>query len=112
QLVVFGLIGALSTAVSAAVFLVTRDALGAVLANVVGVTSTAAMNAWANRRYTFGRRGRLGRSTDYLRAGAIYLAGLIVSTIVLLVVGSAGAGGAIEFIALLATWSVTTVARF
>jgi glycosyltransferase involved in cell wall biosynthesis/putative flippase GtrA len=112
QLVVFGLIGLSSTAVSAAIFLATRHPLGAVLANLVAVTSTVAVNAWANRRYTFGRRGRLGRSTDYLRAGATYLVGLVVSTVVLLAVGSAGSGRVLEFLALLATWSLTTIARF
>jgi putative flippase GtrA len=112
RLVVFGLIGSLSTVVSAALFLATRGAVGGVAADLVAVTSTAAVNAWANRRFTFGRRGRLGRSTDYLRAAGIYLAGLLVSTVVLLGVESAGGGGAVELLALLVTWAATTIARF
>ncbi len=110
QLVVFGLIGAISTAVSAGLFLTLREPLGAVLANVVAVTATVAVNAWANRRFTFGRRGRLGRSSDYLRAGAIYLVGLVVSTFVLLAISPTD--HLVELLALLATWSLTTVARF
>ena len=110
QLVVFGLIGAISTAVSAGLFLTLREPLGAVLANVVAVTTTVAVNAWANRRFTFGRRGRLGRSSDYLRAGAIYLVGLVVSTFVLLAISPTD--HLVELLALLATWSLTTVARF
>ena len=114
QLVVFGLIGLLSTAVSAVLFLLGRHALGAVLANVVAVSSTVAVNAWANRRFTFGRRGRLGRSSDYLRAGVIYLAGLVVSTTALVAIESTGSGSGpvVELVVLLATWSLTTVARF
>lgn len=110
QLVVFGLIGTISTAVSAGLFLALREPLGAVLANVVAVTATVAVNAWANRRFTFGRRGRLGRSSDYLRAGAIYLVGLVVSTFVLLAISPTD--HLVELLALLATWSLTTVARF
>lgn len=110
QVAVFGLIGAASTAVSAAIFLAGRDALGAVLANLVAVTSTVAVNAWANRRFTFGRRGRLGRSGDYLRAGVVHLVGLVISTVVLVAIGPTGRG--VELLALLVTWSLTTVARF
>ncbi|HQF96111.1 MAG TPA: GtrA family protein, partial [Microthrixaceae bacterium] len=110
QLVVFGLIGTISTGVSAGLFLALREPLGAVLANVVAVTATVAVNAWANRRFTFGRRGRLGRSSDYLRAGAIYLVGLVVSTFVLSAISPTD--HLVELLALLATWSLTTVARF
>jgi putative flippase GtrA len=112
RLVVFGLIGVASTVVSAVVFVAARGPLGSVAANLVAVTSTVAVNAWANRRFSFGRRGRLGRSTDYLRAAAIYLVGLVVSTAVLVGVESAGGGGAVELLALLGAWAVTTVARF
>ena len=74
------------------------------------MTTDVAVNAWANRRFAFGRRGRLGRSSDYLRAGAIYLVGLVVSTFVLLAISPTD--HLVELLALLATWSLTTVARF
>jgi len=112
RIVVFGLIGVMSTFVSTVLFLATRGSLGAVAANAVAVSSTAAVNAWANRRFSFGRRGRLGRATDYLRAAAIYLGGLVVSSAVLIAVGWSDAGRAVELVALLATWAVTTVVRF
>ena len=112
QLVVFALIGVLSTAVSAGLFLATRGALGSVAANVLAVSSTVAVNAWANRRYTFGRRGRLGRAADYVRAAAVYVVGLAVSTTVLLVLEAVGVSPALEFAALGATWALTTLARF
>jgi len=112
QLVVFGIIGALSTALSAAMFLVLRGPFGSIGADVVAVTATVVVNAWANRRFTFGRRGRLGRSTHYLRAGAVYVVGLIVATAALVAVDATGGGSVAEFVAVLAAWSATAVVRY
>ena len=56
QTVTYASIGLVSTAVSLVIFLLLRDEIGAVWANVVGFTATAIGNNWANRRWTFHRR--------------------------------------------------------
>jgi putative flippase GtrA len=108
QLVVFGKIGVISTAVSLALFLLLRGSVGAVWANVVAVGTTAIENTWANRRFTFGRRGRRQRGRHYLGGVVVTLAGLGVSSVALANVGGAMA----QVLVLLATWTVATVARF
>jgi putative flippase GtrA len=112
QLVSFGIIGAASTATSTVLFLLVRDTLGAVGANLLALSATAAANTWANRRYTLARRGQIGRATDYRRGASIYVGGVALSTTALLAVGAAGAGRAVEILALAATWSATTITRF
>jgi len=56
QLVSFGLVGAVSTAVSLVLFVLLRGPLGVAGATVVALGATAFGNLWANRRWTFGRR--------------------------------------------------------
>jgi putative flippase GtrA len=112
RLVMFGLIGAVSTAISVGLFVATRSALGAIGANLVALSATAAANTWANRRYTFARRGRHGRARDYRRGAAVYLGGVALSTAALGVVAAAGAGPVVEVVTLATTWSLTTITRF
>ncbi|MDG1786118.1 MAG: bifunctional glycosyltransferase family 2/GtrA family protein, partial [Ilumatobacter sp.] len=57
QTVSFVVIGVVSTLISLAIFLALRDEIGAPWANAVGFTATAIGNNWANRRWTFDRRG-------------------------------------------------------
>jgi putative flippase GtrA len=112
QLVTFASIGAVSTAASIAIFLTTRGSVGAVAANALALTATAAANTWANRRYTFARRGRRGRGRDYWRGAVVYAGGVAASTTALIAVDRAGAGPGLEVAALAVTWSLTTVTRF
>jgi putative flippase GtrA len=111
QLVVFGLIGALSTAVSLVVFLLTRSVLGAVLADVLAVSVTVVANTWAHRRHTFGRQGT-GRVQDVVTAAAVWAGGVALSTAALVLVVAAGGGLGLELLALAATWSLTSFVRF
>jgi glycosyltransferase involved in cell wall biosynthesis len=108
QLVVFGKIGVVSTAVSLALFLLLRGSAGAVWANLIAVGATALGNTWANRRYTFGHRGRRQRGRHYLGGVAVTLAGLLVSSVALANVS----GSMAQVLVLLATWIVATVTRF
>jgi putative flippase GtrA len=112
QLVTFGLIGVCSTVVSLAVFLWLHDPVGAIGANAIGLTATTLANTWANRRYTFVRRGPIGRWRDYRGGLLAYLGGLAASSGALaLVIGLRG-GLMAELVALFATWSVMAVVRF
>ena len=58
QLLRFGVIGVASTALFALIFLVARGWLGAQTANALALLLTAVVNTAANRRLTFGVRGR------------------------------------------------------
>ena len=112
QLVTFGLIGTVCTAISLVLFLLLRGLIGAVGANALAVTATALANVWANRRYTFGRRDASNRARDYRRGIAVYLGGLLASTVALLTVLGAGGGLPAELLAILATWALTALCRF
>lgn len=111
QLVSFGTIGAVSTAISLALFLVLRAPLGPLAANAVAWLATAVANVWANRRYTFRRDAAL-RRRDYRRGAALALAGLALSTGALVAVGALGGGVVAEVVALLASWGAVAVGRF
>jgi len=76
EIVSFVTVGTVSTAFTLLVFLVLRDPLGALWANVVGLTAAAGFNFAANRRFTFGRTGRRDRVGEWARFGALYLLGL------------------------------------
>ncbi|MCW2578149.1 MAG: hypothetical protein JWR66_4179, partial [Modestobacter sp.] len=71
QLAVFAVIGALSTVAYAALFVLLRPAGSAQTANAVALLVSGVANTAANRRLTFGGRGRAG-------AGRAQLQGLLV----------------------------------
>jgi putative flippase GtrA len=108
QIVVFVKIGVISTVVSLLLFLMLRDSVGAVWANLLAVGATALGNTWANRRYTFGHRGTRQRGRHYMGGVAIALAGLGLSSLALANV----TGSFAQVAVLLFTWGLTTVARF
>jgi putative flippase GtrA len=106
RMVTFGLIGALSTAVSLALFLLLRSPLGPVGANAVAVSATFLANTWANARLTLRvRRPRWGRSF------ALYLGSLALTSAALVLVDGLGGGLVAELLALAVTWSAATVGR-
>ena len=109
QAVSFALIGLASTLLSLALFLVLRDEVGALWANFIGYTATTVGNNWANRRWTFRRRGTADRRWHIAGIFAVYVATMAVSTIALSVVdGNLGA----ELLTLIVTWGVAGVIRF
>lgn len=112
QLVVFALIGTISTVLSLGLFLALHPLLGPVGANALAISATALANTWANRRYTFRRGTGHRRRADYLRGALVYLAGLGISTLALLGARAAGAELAGEVVVLLGAWSSVAVARF
>jgi putative flippase GtrA len=64
QIVSFGAIGVASTLAWAAIYLVLRSDLSASVANAIALVVTAIGNTAANRRWTFGVRGRDGLARD------------------------------------------------
>lgn len=109
QTVTFALIGAFSTVSALALFLVLRDQLGAVLANVVGFSVTTVVNFWANRRFTFRRRDSSGRWWHVTGSIALYVFSLVLSSIGLALLG--GRLGT-EVMVLVVTWGIAAVVRF
>jgi putative flippase GtrA len=106
RLVSFGAIGVVSTLVSLAIFLLTRDALGAVGANALAVTTTFVGNTWANARYTI-----RSRRPSWPAAFAVYLGSLALTSAALALVVTAGGGLAAQLVVLAVTWTLATVGR-
>jgi putative flippase GtrA len=114
QLGRFAAIGIVCTLLYVVGFNLLRTPLGVWPANVLALTATMILNTAANRRFTFGRRGRRDLGRHYLEAGAVYVVGLVVSALALGVVGLlvASPSAFVQTLALLAAGVVATVVRF
>lgn len=109
QTVTFGLIGAVATLVSLAVFVLLRDPAGAVGANVIGFAATVAGNSWANRRWTFRGRRDSQRWRRRLVTAVLLMASLVASSLAVVQVD----GGRWPEVAVLFTaWTITAAIRF
>jgi putative flippase GtrA len=73
-------VGVLSTLAYAALYLVLRGALGAAGANALALGVTAVANTAANRRITFGVRGRAGLWRHHARGAVVYALTLGLTT--------------------------------
>ena len=82
QLVSFAVVGATSTVVSLAIYLGSRGSLAAAPAAGLAYGVVTFVNSWANRRFTFGQRGRADRGSHLLRLGAAALVGVVSSMVV------------------------------
>jgi putative flippase GtrA len=107
RVVSFSLIGAASTAVSLVVFLLTRESIGPIGANVAAVTATFVANAWAHARYTE-RRSR----PRWARSLALYAGAIASTSAALALVDAVTTSLTAQVAVLLATWSSAAVARF
>jgi putative flippase GtrA len=114
QLARFTLVGVLSTATYAALYWLLRAAAPAVVANGVALVLTALANTAANRRFTFGVRGRAGLATDHA-AGLVALGLALAVTniaVAVLLVAAPSASRATELAVLVGASAAATVARF
>jgi putative flippase GtrA len=73
-------IGTASTAAYALIFLLAHAALGAVGANALALALTAVANTAANRRLTFGVRGRAGLLRHHARGALVFVLTLALTT--------------------------------
>lgn len=112
QFVSFGLIGLCSTIVSLALYLLWREPLGALQADISALSVTMLGNTWANRRYTLTRRGAIGRWRDYARGIATFVFAVALSSATLLVVTSLNGGLLAEMFGLAASWAIAATVRF
>ncbi|BAN02830.1 bifunctional glycosyltransferase family 2/GtrA family protein [Ilumatobacter coccineus] len=109
QTVTFGVIGVVSTLISLGIFLALRDEIGAVWANVIGVTATALGNNWANRRWTFRRRSDQDRTWRLASTLVVFALSLLGTSLALAAVsGNRGA----ELLVLGITWAAAALLRF
>jgi glycosyltransferase involved in cell wall biosynthesis len=107
-------IGVLSTLAYALLFLLMRGPLGAGWANVVSLAVTAVANTAANRRLTFGVRGRHRLLRQHAMGGAVFVLTLGLTTGALAVLHqlSPSAPRSVELAMLILASVVATVSRY
>jgi putative flippase GtrA len=117
QVVMFAVVGVLSTLAYALLYLLFRGPVGGGLsaqaANLLALLLTAVGNTAANRRFTFGVRGRAGRLRHQLQGLLIFAVGLGLTSGSLWLLHTAGTPGhAVEVAVLTAANLAVTVGRF
>jgi putative flippase GtrA len=114
QLLRFGIIGLLSTAAYALVYWLLREFWSAPVANATALVLTGLANTAANRRLTFGVRGRRALARDHLGGLAALGIALLTTTaaIALLHALAPGAGRLAELAVLSTANVVATITRF
>ncbi|KQV75833.1 hypothetical protein ASC61_12895 [Aeromicrobium sp. Root344] len=80
QMVVFALVGILSTLAYGVLYVALRGRLGAQEANALALAATAVANTAANRRFTFGFRGPEGALRHQLQGLLVFACGLGVTS--------------------------------
>jgi len=113
ELLRFAGVGAVSTVVFGALFVILAGPLGSAGADIVALSTTAAANLAANRRVTFARRGRLGRARHYRAGLAVAMLPLGLTLAVLGALGLADVTSLpVTLLALSAANAAATLFRF
>jgi putative flippase GtrA len=110
----FAAIGVLSTLAYAGLYALLRGAVNAPLANALALTATAVGNTAANRRLTFGVRGRRSLGRDHLAGLIAHGVALSITTpaAALLAAVAPTVGRPVELAVLIAANALATIARF
>ena len=114
QLLSFALIGGVSTLAYLGLYALLRGSLDEQPANVIALLLTSVANTAANRRLTFGMRGRAGAGRHQLEGLGVFALGLLVTGLALhgLEQADPDAGRLAELAALVAANLAGTVLRF
>lgn len=113
QVVRFGAIGVTSTLAYLLLFVLLHSSLGAQAANFVALLITAIANTAANRRFTFGVRGRGNAARHQLEGLLVFGLGLVLTSGSLAALHSIAAPGRnVELAVLVAANLAATVLRF
>jgi putative flippase GtrA len=107
-------IGVASTAAFALLYLLLAAPIGAVAANAVALALTAVANTAANRRLTFGLRGRDALVRHHVRGAAVFVLTLALSSGALAVLHGVDAtpARALELAVLVVAGALATVTRY
>ncbi|MEZ5210406.1 MULTISPECIES: bifunctional glycosyltransferase family 2/GtrA family protein [unclassified Gordonia (in: high G+C Gram-positive bacteria)] len=114
QVIRFVTVGVVSTAAYALLYLLLHGYVGAQIANFLALAITAVLNTAANRRFTFGIRGRSGMVRHHVFGWAVFLFGWAVTAGALagLHAGIPHASRGLELTVLIVANLVATVTRF
>jgi putative flippase GtrA len=114
QLAVFAVIGVLSTLAYLGLFILLRGIGSAQMANLGALLATAVVNTAANRRLTFGVRGREGAGRAQLQGPLVFALGLALTSgsLTLLHAATSLPTRAAEVGVLVAASAAATVLRF
>ncbi|WP_460864916.1 bifunctional glycosyltransferase family 2/GtrA family protein [Rhodococcus aerolatus] len=114
QLLRFGAIGVASTLAYAVLFVLARPELGAQWANFTALLLTAVANTAANRRITFGVRGRGGAARHQVQGLVVFGVGLALTSgaLALLHAGTVDPSHGLELAVLVLANLVATLTRF
>jgi putative flippase GtrA len=107
-------VGVASTLAYALLYLLLRGALGAEGANALALAVTAGANTAANRRLTFGVRGRAGLLRQHLLGGVVYVLTVALTSGALAVLHAAdpAPARAVELAVLVSASLAATVTRY
>ncbi|WP_182905748.1 bifunctional glycosyltransferase family 2/GtrA family protein [Microbispora sp. H13382] len=111
QIPAFAVIGAISTVAHLALFWMLRSMLPPVAANAIALLVTAVANTAANRRFTFGVRGRAGALRHHLGGLVAFVAGLALTSGGLAALPG-GASRAAELAVVIVANGLATLLRF
>jgi putative flippase GtrA len=114
QIASFATIGVLSTVAYLVLYSALRAVLGQTVSNALALVITSIANTGANRRLTFGVRGRQPLWYDHA-AGLVAFAtalGLTTASMTLLGIVAPSAGRLVEVVVLLASNALATALRF
>jgi len=114
QLGLFAVVGVASTVAYAVLFLLLRQLMPAQAANLVALVVTAVANTAANRRFTFGIRGREQAGRHHGQGLLVFAIGLVLTSGSLWLLGALapGASHAVEITVLSLANLAATVVRF
>jgi glycosyltransferase involved in cell wall biosynthesis len=110
----FALVGLGSTVLYLLLFLALRGTVAALAANAAALALSAVANTAANRRFTFGRRGRAGLLTHHFQGLVVFGFCLGLTTLALAALGALapGAGQAAEVAVLVLANLAATLLRY
>jgi putative flippase GtrA len=107
-------VGVASTIAFALLFLLLRGPVGSTTANALALAVTAVANTAANRRLTFGVRGRIGLARDHVLGALVFLItlGLTSGALGVLHALDPHPAPALEIAVLVAAGAAATTSRF
>jgi glycosyltransferase involved in cell wall biosynthesis len=110
----FAAVGVASTLLYLLLFLALRGAVAPLAANALALALSAVANTAANRRFTFGRRGREGLATHHFQGLVVFGVCLGLTTLALTALGTLapGASHAVEVAVLICANAAATLLRY